>query len=424
MAKVQLRKFPYPYKAALTIANDLDNMTLDDFLEVRKFLNTDLETSMGRGLSLEIGETFWCYSLLPYEVTYLKGLSAVRTDYADILLELIKAGYLDCFHAYGDFNRWENPENPVYFNRKLAEQAAEEFSRRGIKFDTFINHGDNYNIQNVAGQLLDNRGDIPDQDAYHNDITMDILGVRFYWAGDLTAAVGQERALNFGDRKYYTFRAEHLVKGIAKDIFGKSDRKREVYGNELLRKLHLRDGRVAMEFPRYCYDYRYIEIPPGRDILKIQLSDDILNRLIMNEGYMVIYTHFGQPKERETAGLFDPNLVERFRSLKNYGDKGDIWITTTSRMLRYAYETKFLNWEYDIKPNGEIHIRINGVGGPLDIKPTYQGLTFYVPEPEKTLVYVFNEKVENLRKNPDDGKGQSSVSIPIPSLEFPIDAIS
>ncbi len=424
MSKVQLRKLPYPYKAALTIANDLDNMALDDFIEVRKFLNTDMETSMGKGVSLEIGDTFWCYSLLPYEVTYFKDLSTVRTGYADILLELIKTGYLDCFHAYGDFNRWENPENPVYFSRKLAEQAAEELSKRGVKFDTFINHGDNYNIQNVAGQLLDNRGDMPGQDAYHNDITMDTLGVKFYWAGDLTAAIGQERALNLGDYKYYAFKTEHFFKGIIKDVLGKSNRKRKVYGNQLLRGLRLRDGRTAMEFPRYCYDYKYIEKPPGRPVLQKQLSDDILNRLIKSEGFMVIYTHFGQPKERETAGLFGPSLVERFRGLKNYADKGDIWVTTTSRMLRYAYESKYLNWEYDIKPNGEIHIRINGIGGPLDIEPVYQGITFYTPEPEKTSVYIFDEKAKNLSRNPSDSKGLSSVSIATQALEFPIDAIS
>jgi hypothetical protein len=418
---IHLRKFPYPFSAGLAIASDLDNLHWEDFLEIRKFLNTDLDTSMGRGLRMEIGETFWCYSLLPYEVTYFEGLTGKQSPYAPQLREMIKAGFIDSFHSYGDFNRWEKPENPVYFNRKLAETAIEEFSKHDIKFDTYINHGDPFNIQNFKAQLADNRGDIPGQDAYHADLTVDRLGIRFYWSCDLTAVVGQDRKIRLDDHRYHRFKTEHFVKGIAKSILGLSQRKRKVYGNELLRPIELRDGRRLLEFPRYCYSYRYIYTPPGRDVLTNQLSDKVLDRLEKLSGYMVIYTHFGQPLQRTTATIFGTDLVRRWQALKLRSADGRLWVTTTTRLLKYNYTHKYLKWRYSVKEDGRTAIEIDGPNGPVDINPDYEGLTFYCDTPEKTLIYIDGTPVENTIANAPDKTGRKSISIPIRSLEFPVD---
>ena len=416
-----LRAFPYPYSAALTIANDLDNMNWDDFLEVRKFLNTSLDTSMGPGVELEIGDTFWCYTLLPYEISYFQGISNNPSPYSAILLELIKAGYIDCFHSYGDFSRWEKPQNPEYFNRTLAERAINEMVRNGISFDTYINHGDKFNIQNIFSQLLDNRGDIPGESVYHNDLTIDSLGIKFYWASDLTAVVGQERNLRVTDTDYHFFKAEHLLKGAVKSILGLDRRKRRVYGNELTRPVLLRDGRALMEFTRYCYKYSQVYIPPGRPILEKQLSDAILDKLEKLGGYMIIYTHFGQPLNRTSKGLFDQNLVARFRELKRRSSEGRLWISTTSGLLNYHYTHKYLKWDIDRKLNGEICINISGVDGPVAITPNHNGLTFYTAEPEKTSIYINRKRVADAMINPKDGTGQQSISIPIQALQFPLD---
>ncbi|MCJ7646751.1 hypothetical protein MUO65_07650, partial [bacterium] len=38
---VALRKFPYPYKAVMTISSDIDGTTTkEEFLEIQRFLNT------------------------------------------------------------------------------------------------------------------------------------------------------------------------------------------------------------------------------------------------------------------------------------------------------------------------------------------------------------------------------------------------
>ena len=39
--EIGLRKFPYPYKAALSICSDIDGTsTVEEFLEIQEFLNT------------------------------------------------------------------------------------------------------------------------------------------------------------------------------------------------------------------------------------------------------------------------------------------------------------------------------------------------------------------------------------------------
>src|SRR4030042_3229005 len=61
-SQVALRKFPYPFRAAIAICSDIDNTeTLEEFLEIQRFLNTGEATSMGEGLGLEIGNSFFFY---------------------------------------------------------------------------------------------------------------------------------------------------------------------------------------------------------------------------------------------------------------------------------------------------------------------------------------------------------------------------
>ena len=60
-----LRKYPYPFRSALTICNDIDLTTPEEFLEIHRFLNTKQVTPMGVGVGLEIGDSFWMYTAAP-----------------------------------------------------------------------------------------------------------------------------------------------------------------------------------------------------------------------------------------------------------------------------------------------------------------------------------------------------------------------
>ena len=56
--QVALRKYPYPFKAALAISNDADGMSWAAFKDWRDFVNGSGETEYGTGLGLEVGDSF------------------------------------------------------------------------------------------------------------------------------------------------------------------------------------------------------------------------------------------------------------------------------------------------------------------------------------------------------------------------------
>ena len=60
MNAAELRDFPFPYKAMMTICSDLDE-TPDRarYFEIARFLNTDAETPAGKGVGLEVGNTIY-----------------------------------------------------------------------------------------------------------------------------------------------------------------------------------------------------------------------------------------------------------------------------------------------------------------------------------------------------------------------------
>lgn len=80
---VSLRKFPYPYRCAIAICSDLDRTTREQFLALHEFLNTRRMTKLGPGLGLEIGDTFWMYSVRPDtndSFSYFEGISDQKSS--------------------------------------------------------------------------------------------------------------------------------------------------------------------------------------------------------------------------------------------------------------------------------------------------------------------------------------------------------
>ena len=106
MDKIKLRKFPYPYQAALTICSDIDGTSLDDFIEIHKFMKTTETTDLGEGLGLAIGDSFWMYDkpgLADSAFAYFNDLGGKQSKAAPIIRDFISAGILDVMHSYGNF---------------------------------------------------------------------------------------------------------------------------------------------------------------------------------------------------------------------------------------------------------------------------------------------------------------------------------
>ena len=211
--QVTLRKYPYPYRSALTICSDIDLTTPEEFLEIHRFLNTKQHTPMGVGVGLEIGDSFWMYSAAPKpwrSLSVFNGLEPVEGPWAAMILDFIRAGYLDCLHTYGDFNHYGG------FRREMAVTAVDYLQDKGIQIRVWVNHGDNHNFQSIDERLglgdlkqwQSANGDSFESVEYHMDLTR-TLGISFLCRSrDVTApaqkrdpeSAGAVTSLSFGDR--------------------------------------------------------------------------------------------------------------------------------------------------------------------------------------------------------------------------------
>ena len=178
---IKQRKFPYPYSSMLAIPNDIDGTDIQKFEELHRFLNTETDTSMGRGVGLDIADSFWMFNLADHSVTdetqylgkdtmsYWSGHSTDELQDPAEIKHYIECGWIDSLHTYGDFSRVGG------FSRKHAKKAVDELKREEIEISTWINHGDSFNSQNFEGDCLREtwEGDQPQTSSYHTDLTLD-----------------------------------------------------------------------------------------------------------------------------------------------------------------------------------------------------------------------------------------------------------
>ncbi len=435
---VSLRKFPYPYRAALAVCNDIDYMNGERFMEIHSFLS-----SHDKGLGLEIGDSFWMYAPeddLTGSFSYFRGVSDEPSYLSGLIEKMIVAGYIDCLHTYGNFSQYPG------FSRQLAQKAVNLMKEKRMGIRVWTNHGNMLNLQNIG---LDNAcGDIAcivgadgdqrdcwqyEKSIYHTDITGS-AGMRYVWINSLTEIVGQGRRCGIMEAvfscldgckpgKSFLFRCIQLIltagcifqKKIKIKIISESFRKkffRQMYdgNNEPVKVVTLRDGQKVYSFTRYG---RFGV--DGADAMECLLSEKTLKRLKAKRGYMIIFTHLAkQNNTYETP--FSPSVCEAFRRLSQENRDGNIYVTTTSKLLRYYTVTKHLVWQVK-KEHGRTIIQIDNVNDPVfgEYVPNegdLQGVTFYVPDAGKTEVCIGSRQVE-IDRNLPDSTGWGSVSFPL-----------
>ena len=216
LPQVALRPHPFPFQASLALTSDIDGCAPEAFEAIHKFLNTVEETPMGRGLGLDVGDSFWFFCANPTAqapLTYFEGLGERPTAWAPRIREWIRLGWIDCLHTYGDF------ELAGGFRREMAERALAELRRQGLSLSVWVNHGGPFhNLQGVGH--LRRLGDLPvyrspnghEQPVleYHSDLMVN-AGIRFCWIQELTDIVGQERPC--GILEYYLKPREGIPPG-------------------------------------------------------------------------------------------------------------------------------------------------------------------------------------------------------------------
>jgi D-glucuronyl C5-epimerase C-terminus len=386
---IELRPFPYPYRAALALCNDADSMTVDQYRRMRRYLTTDAETEWGPGLALTTGGSFFMYSSpdSPNTFTVFDRLSDTITDDGEFILDCVSSGELDVLHTYGCFT------DPKDFARPLAERALATLRDRAITIETWVNHGPPTNVQCI-GLHHGWQGDLPGSPAYHADLLID-HGVRWIWTGDEIA-----------DR-------------IAHDPAHPAQRRDR--GRRLVEPYVLRDGQHSR-----CF-YRYGGLngrTPVLDDLPTQLSAANLDELVATGGYTVIYQHLAVRRLRPGYGTqaygpvddrwFRPEELEVLRDLARRFHDGDLWVVPTTRLLHYRDTHEALRWRAHRDADGDvIHI---GSGGDVEPDPGgFADLTFLCERPEATRVYVETthglHRVESVRANPPDEQGRLSITV-------------
>ncbi len=350
-------RFPPPFRAALAVSSDIDYTTPGYFLDLHAFVNGNGQTRFGRGLGLDIADSFWFYRANPEiseGISYFEGTCEKEKD-AAVIREGIQQGRIDTLHAYGDFSLGGG------FRRELAERAL---SRLGLSVPIWINHGDDHNFQNVLAPGT--YGDLPEKRSaggwpsrpveYHADL-FGRLGIQFIWTGDLTCVVGQERPCSAWEY-YRAHRAgaragpaaawvlDRLARAAGATLPGRVFRRGiehlgyPVRGrNDLVWLDRLRDGRSIWRFQRFG-DFTRDCIEDLTDVL----SEEILDRLVANEGAMVLFTHFGKSRVLQgSARELPAGAAEAFRRLARFRDAGKIWVARTSRLLRHLVVLKRLS---------------------------------------------------------------------------------
>ena len=402
---VKVRKFPYPFKCAFSISSDIDNASsLDSFVQFMDFLNSENQTIYGPGLGLEVGNSFWFFNgSKSFQLSYFEGLTHKETLLAPIIRTYLQSKHIDTLHSWGNFDKGG-------FKRSYANKGMEVLNKYNFDVPVWVNHGINPNYQKI-GDYPNMYGDDPNHSCYHSDLLLE-SGFEYVWTGKATHIIGQDGKNNFSI----------FTKSIIQRLFKKikyQNVKDPIYDddNTLLRPLILRDGNEIWEFTRFINSWGNageLDLNEFADQIKIQN----LKRLIKNEGFMILYTHFNENLFKSIP----KNLYCNLMALKQMVSSKDILMGTTSRILKYweisnyvSYEVQDLQDKIIITINEDIHCPV----GVKSIKSFHlSGLTFYI-NVSKPCRIIFKNKLCKTIVNPADETGQKSVSIPWEKLEYP-----
>jgi len=170
--KIRLRKFPYPYSAALTISWDIDDSLLEKYLIVKNYFFSDKQTKYGQGLNLKCGIGLWLFSNdkdSNHAIVYQNPIEK------KILDEDYNNGLIDTLHAFGNLNNCFSPKE--YFSREKAKEYLNILIKNNIYLDVWVNHGSDENIQNLS-TFSSGKGDDPENENYHLDLLKN-YGIKF-----------------------------------------------------------------------------------------------------------------------------------------------------------------------------------------------------------------------------------------------------
>ncbi len=442
---ISLLKYPYPFRAALAISNDTDGMNYGAYRDWHDFVCGKGETRYGAGLGLEVADSFWywCWpvhgGIALFQNTPLQ--DEVRSKEHEALLELARLGYLDTLHGFGDWR-----EEDLHLNRDQMSRALDYLGENRVVLRNYVNHGGLNMTHNIGGAWgYYQHGDDPEHQSYCLDLLLE-AGFRYFWTdvmfesgkfGDgftwVDSKSKQAVLQTYNMRRFINARTGDQARDISLscasfEVGTKEEILDIVFDNTFL-PIQVRDGNRILGFKRYRGEY-----PPNSANFAHQVSHAKLKSLVENQGVVVVYQHFGvwkpfsaPPKDGRSAKsskspLLDDNCAWSFRFLAEWQERGDIFITTTQRLLDYLrVRDKVL---IHTEQHGEtLQIVLSSVEcpvyGPEPITPSNaQGLTFAVEGNPAKIVITDGAGLE-LPIDRHQSASKAIVTVPWQRLQYP-----
>ena len=369
---VRLRPYPFPYRAALAICSDIDGCDRPTFLAVHRHLNDPR-----RGLGLPVADSFWAQGREPGQMAYYLPDGRTPGPDADLILQALRGGLLDALHSWGDFNlAAPDPEKL----RPLAARLTEDLLRRGLAVKVWLNHGDPCNQQNLQARLqAEYDGDDPASPYYTADL-LKTLGLKYYWWSEMVSwPLSCQRP--WASPGSWLRPGVNALKNAVKILLGQGQKvKTTAQILELCQAVTLRDGLPVLAFTRHL---RGLQEPTSRHTLHYTLGLPVLEELLAQAGYLILYTHLGLPRPAPGEKLFPPADRAALECLAQHYHAGRIWVAPTVRVLTHWLVTRRLTWT--VSREGErllIHLEslADPTTGPRPPEPEeLAGLCFYVP---------------------------------------------
>jgi hypothetical protein len=314
MEILKIRGYPYPYLAALSFSNDIDCTNFRFFDELMRYLNTDDNTILGKGLKIPVSSSCFFYTRDPSGFSYFKNDTFTKSSCASRMEHYLKFGYFDAIHSYGNFDIHGG------FRREHASFALSLLRDLGVDISVYTNHGDAHNIQNMGGESKYHQGDMPRSAAYHADLTVP-FGIRFLWSDGCIWETLKPSILQ---------KCKSMAKGTFQKPFA------------LFKEDRLRDGQQIKKFYRYRGTGKYA---PNLQNMQDQLTDAFLGDIVNRGEKLVIYQHLGVLSKNQdeciTATLDQKDqviaMLGPLRTIASKCHNGEIWVESLQNFLNYFH---------------------------------------------------------------------------------------
>lgn len=408
---VQLMRFPYPFKAGLSICSDIDKCSMANFINIHKFIN-----SKKYGIGLPIADSFFGATKDSSQLAYLNLDGKERFEESEFIRQSIRDGLIDSLHSWGDFNEFP-PSKDIICN--ISRKLTDSFIKHGIRIPIWINHGSSNNWQNLYSRIhFEYQGDNKESPVYSVDFIKKI-GIKYFWDSELVKwplSIQNPKKKKVKRRIYLNMMKNLIKMALNKSVLMKSSNRI----TQLASRTILRDGNALIAFNRFAdHPDKEKRWMADRESLRYSLSERVLDELIEDEGYLIIYTHLGKPllSNLKKENIFHKEDEQALIRLFDLYQKKHIWVTPTSSLLKFKIINDHIKWKV-INDNEDVIINIESIDDPVygiykPLPEDLSGICFYSSTLDKTFIQIDGRKVPAYTFSKDE-KGGGWIGFDIP----------